>query len=71
VSVGFTCTPFYTHSTAHRIKATDATKLQEEYEKLVEGLQEADDARAEDAFMANPSKLLTWYIDCVTEVVFL
>ncbi|KAG9120332.1 DNA-dependent ATPase of the nucleotide excision repair factor 4 complex [Ceratobasidium sp. 392] len=36
------------------IKATDATKLQEEYEKLVEGLQEADEARAEDAFMANP-----------------
>ncbi|KAG9079891.1 hypothetical protein FS749_008201, partial [Ceratobasidium sp. UAMH 11750] len=36
------------------IKATDATRLQEEYEKLVEGLQEADEARAEDAFMANP-----------------
>ncbi|KAG8741353.1 DNA-dependent ATPase of the nucleotide excision repair factor 4 complex [Ceratobasidium sp. 414] len=36
------------------IKATDATRLQEEYEKLVEGLQEADEGRAEDAFMANP-----------------
>ncbi|KAG9105049.1 DNA-dependent ATPase of the nucleotide excision repair factor 4 complex [Ceratobasidium sp. 370] len=36
------------------IKATDATKLQEEYEKLVEGLQEADEGRTEDAFMANP-----------------
>ncbi|KAF8605275.1 DNA repair helicase [Ceratobasidium sp. AG-I] len=36
------------------IKATDATKLQEEYEKLVEGLQDADNARAEDAVMANP-----------------
>ncbi|QRW01863.1 DNA repair helicase RAD3 [Ceratobasidium sp. AG-Ba] len=36
------------------IKATDASKLQEEYEKLVEGLQEADEARTEDVFMANP-----------------
>lgn len=37
-----------------RIKTTDASKLQDEYAKLVEGLQEADDAREEDAFMANP-----------------
>lgn len=36
------------------IKATDASRLQEEYEKLVEGLQEADNDRAEDAIMANP-----------------
>ena len=35
-----------------RIKKTDASKLQDEYAKLVEGLQEAEDA--EDGFMANP-----------------
>jgi DNA excision repair protein ERCC-2 len=37
------------------IKKTDAAKLQDEYAKLVEGLQEsAADAADEDAFMANP-----------------
>ncbi|CAE7089403.1 unnamed protein product [Rhizoctonia solani] len=36
------------------IKATDASRLQEEYEKLVEGLQETENDRAEDAIMANP-----------------
>jgi DNA excision repair protein ERCC-2 len=35
-----------------RIKKTDASKLQDEYAKLVEGLQEAEDP--EDGFMANP-----------------
>ena len=35
-----------------RIKKTDASKLQDEYAKLVEGLQEAEDT--EDGFMANP-----------------
>ena len=35
-----------------RIKKTDASKLQDEYAKLVEGLQEAEDV--EDGFMANP-----------------
>jgi DNA excision repair protein ERCC-2 len=35
-----------------RIKKTDASKLQDEYTKLVEGLQEAEDT--EDGFMANP-----------------
>ena len=35
-----------------RIKKTDASKLQDEYTKLVEGLQEAEDD--EDGFMANP-----------------
>ena len=38
----------------HRIKKTDASKLQDEYAKLVEGLQEAEDV--EDGFMANPGK---------------
>ncbi|KAG1756779.1 uncharacterized protein EDB91DRAFT_1241826 [Suillus paluster] len=37
------------------IKKTDAAKLQDEYAKLVEGLQEsAADVSDEDAFMANP-----------------
>ncbi|KAJ8584284.1 DNA repair helicase [Rhizopogon salebrosus TDB-379] len=37
------------------IKKTDAAKLQDEYAKLVEGLQESTaDASDEDAFMANP-----------------
>ncbi|KAI9823986.1 MAG: DNA-dependent ATPase of the nucleotide excision repair factor 4 complex [Phylliscum demangeonii] len=37
------------------MKETDALKLQSEYEKLVEGLREADEAREEEAFMANPA----------------
>lgn len=40
-----------------RIKKTDASKLQDEYAKLVEGLQEADEAREEETFMANPGTL--------------
>ena len=40
-----------------RIKKTDASKLQDEYAKLVEGLQEADEAREEETFMANPGML--------------
>ena len=35
------------------IKKTDASKLQDEYAKLVEGLQEAAE-EDEDAFMSNP-----------------
>lgn len=38
-----------------QLKESDAQKLQSEYEKLVDGLREADEARAEDAFMANPA----------------
>jgi DNA excision repair protein ERCC-2 len=37
------------------MKSTDAEKLQNEYAKLVEGLRTADEARQEDAFMANPA----------------
>ena len=36
------------------MKTTDAAKLQNEYNKLVEGLRDAQESRAEDAFMANP-----------------
>ena len=38
-----------------RIKKTDAAKLQDEYAKLVAGLQDpTDDSIDEDAFMTNP-----------------
>jgi DNA excision repair protein ERCC-2 len=36
------------------LRETDAQKLQDEYNRLVEGLREADEARTEEAFMANP-----------------
>lgn len=39
-----------------RIKATDATKLQEEYSKLVAGLAEANEGREEDDILANPGE---------------
>jgi len=37
-----------------RIKLTDASKLQDEYAKLVAGLQEAGDQDDEDPIMAVP-----------------
>ncbi|KPI40298.1 DNA repair helicase rad15 [Cyphellophora attinorum] len=37
------------------MNATDQQKLQDEYSKLVQGLQLADEGRSEDAFMANPT----------------
>lgn len=36
------------------VKATDAAKLQDEYARLVEGLQEQNTNRESDVFMANP-----------------
>jgi DNA excision repair protein ERCC-2 len=39
------------------MKKTDKEKLQNEYQKLIEGLREADQAREEDSFMANPGSL--------------
>ena len=36
------------------IKRTDATKLQDEYEKLVAGLQEANDTREDEDMMNSP-----------------
>lgn len=36
------------------VKVNDAEKLQNEYQKLVEGLMEAESAREEERFMANP-----------------
>lgn len=39
------------------MRSSDAEKLQNEYSKLVEGLRDADEARDENAFMANPGIL--------------
>lgn len=38
------------------MRSSDAEKLQNEYSKLVEGLRDADEARDENAFMANPGR---------------
>jgi DNA excision repair protein ERCC-2 len=46
------------------MKETDSQKLQDEYNKLVEGLRGADEARTEDAFMANPGKSIQVSIIC-------
>jgi hypothetical protein len=41
-----------------RIKATDADKLNSEYQKLVEGLRDSeDDAEDSDTFMTSPRTL--------------
>ncbi len=40
----------------NEMQETDQKQLENEYQKLVQGLREADEARQEDAFMANPSK---------------
>lgn len=38
------------------VKRDDATKLRDEYSKLVEGLQEAEAARDEGTYMSSPGK---------------
>jgi DNA excision repair protein ERCC-2 len=40
------------------IKRTDASKLQDEYEKLVAGLAEANDSREDEDMMNSPGKLI-------------
>ncbi|KAL8323144.1 hypothetical protein RB593_004885 [Gaeumannomyces tritici] len=37
-----------------QMRETDQKQLEDEYQKLVAGLRDADEARQEDAFMANP-----------------
>lgn len=39
---------------SHRVKSADASKLEDEYRRLVEGLSEADTGNMDDDFMANP-----------------
>ncbi|MGH0152814.1 UNVERIFIED_CONTAM: hypothetical protein FKN15_023373 [Acipenser sinensis] len=41
-------------NTIQRIKDTDASRLQEEYRRLVEGLKEANVARETDVYLSNP-----------------
>lgn len=38
----------------NEMKETDREQLENEYQKLVEGLRDADEARQEDTFMSNP-----------------
>ncbi len=40
-----------------RIKKTDADKLQSEYEKLVTGLQQANEAREDEDMLSSPGEL--------------
>jgi len=47
------------------MRSTDQQKLQDEYQKLVEGLRGTDETRQEDSFMANP----TLPDDLLTEAV--
>ncbi|KAK3683555.1 hypothetical protein B0T22DRAFT_483401 [Podospora appendiculata] len=42
-------------SRINEMRDSDQQKLQDEYEKLVEGLRGADEGRQEDAFMSNPT----------------
>jgi DNA excision repair protein ERCC-2 len=41
------------------MRETDQEQLQNEYQKLVQGLRDADEARQEDAFMSNPGQ--SWF----------
>lgn len=45
---------FFLLALTNRIKRTDAEKLQNEYEKLVSGLQEANEHREDEDMLANP-----------------
>ncbi len=40
----------------NEMRSADKKKLEDEYSKLVEGLRDANEARDEDAFMANPGR---------------
>ncbi|TPX13243.1 uncharacterized protein E0L32_006443 [Thyridium curvatum] len=51
------------------MRDTDRKQLENEYQKLVEGLREADETRQEDAFMANPGKRAVLPDDLLNEAV--
>jgi len=51
------------------MKATDAGKLQNEYKKLVEALQDGNGGIEADSFMANPGKV-TRFILARSEIHF-
>jgi hypothetical protein len=45
------------------IKATNSSRLQEEYEKLLQGLKRVEDARADENAWANPGTFKLFNID--------
>jgi DNA excision repair protein ERCC-2 len=53
------------------MRDTDQEQLQNEYQKLVQGLRDADDARQEDAFMSNPGESASFprTIDGLTDFI--
>ena len=51
------------------LRSSDAQKLQNEYAKLVEGLRGADEAREEDAFMANPGMAKLLFDSAIAQIV--
>lgn len=44
------------------LRDSDSEKLKDEYAKLVEGLRDADQSRAEDSFMSNPGSFASYRI---------
>jgi DNA excision repair protein ERCC-2 len=55
VSTTSCCQMIFFGDIAISIKKTDAAKLQDEYSKLVEGLQDnSDEQSAEDAYITSP-----------------
>lgn len=48
----------------NEMRDTDQEQLQNEYQKLVQGLRETEEARQEDAFMANPGSHLFIGMQC-------
>lgn len=50
----------------NQMRETDQQALENEYQKLVDGLREADEARQEDALMANPGEHLTVPLNTIT-----
>src|SRR5881628_2356353 len=52
------------------MRATDQKQLEDEYQKLVQGLRDADEARQEDAFMANPGTFIAQLLTvCISLIV--
>ena len=47
------------------MKVTDQKKLEDEYQKLIEGLRDVDEAREEGAFMANPGRPVKRTVACL------
>ena len=50
---------------ASRLKRTDAEKLQNEYEKLVAGLQQANEHREDEDMLSNPGRQIQNTLACI------